>query len=135
MTDMTKTDMTNLVAHVDNAADTLDTVDSSPVTSSNATPSLTPVVETSPRNALEPFQHSKFITANPAATRDDLTRSQSGRSAAAHMSGEHIGRLLYSGDVDAHLSPYGVAATPNSLDSAATLHPRQPQTPARDRQG
>jgi hypothetical protein len=67
---------------------------------------VVPATEAATHIIRGPFQHSDFITADPIANRDELTRAQSRNSAAAHMSGDHVDRL-----------PYGAASTPNSLDT------------------
>lgn len=99
-----------------------------------ATTTAVPASETAAPIIRTPFQHSEYITADPITNHDELTRAQS-RGSAAHMSGDHFDRLLYGFDVENHLSPYGVAPTPNSLDTGTppTLRPRERQMPLRDR--
>lgn len=101
-----------------------------------ATTTAVPASETAAHIIRAPFQHSEYITADPITNHDELTRAQSRGSAAACMSGDHFDRLLYSFDVENHLSPYGVAPTPNSLDTGTPppLRPRERQMPFRDRQ-
>lgn len=101
-----------------------------------ATTTAVPTSETAAHVIRTPFQHSAYITADPITNHDELTRAQSHGTAAAGMSGDHFDRLLYGYGVENHLSPYGVAPTPNSLDTRAPQapRPRQPQKPFRDRQ-
>lgn len=101
-----------------------------------ATTTAVPATETAAHIIHTPFQHSEYITADPITNHDELTRAQSHGSAAARMSGDHFDRLLYGFDVENHLSPYGVAPTPNSLDTGTPPppQPRERQTPFRDRQ-
>ncbi len=101
-----------------------------------ATTTVVPASETATQIIRVPFQHSEYITADPITNHDELTRAQSRGSAAARMSGDHFDRLLYGFDVENHLSPYGVAPTPNSLDTGAPQppQPRERQKPFRDRQ-
>lgn len=101
-----------------------------------ATTTAEPATETAAQIIRTPFQHSEYITADPITNHDELTRAQSHGSAAARMSGDHFDRLLYGFDVENHLSPYGVAPTPNSLDTGTPPppQPRERQMPFRDRQ-
>lgn len=42
-----------------------------------------------------PFVHERDVTADPAATRDDISAAQADARAAARLSGEHEENLLY----------------------------------------
>ena len=77
----------------------------------------TPVVVFAAENTRTPFLHSEFITADPATNHDELTMALSHAPEAARLCSEHFVHLLYGFTVDAHVSPYGVVPTPNSLDS------------------
>ena len=69
-----------------------------------------------PRELLrEPVSLSE--SADTVALRDELTEAQTSAPRAAQLSGEHFTRLLYGPSADTHISPYGVAPVPNSLDS------------------
>lgn len=63
------------------------------------------------------FPYAETLSEDPIALRDDLSKVQTNATEAARLSGDHFSRLLYGPDADLHLSPYGVAPTPNSLDS------------------
>jgi hypothetical protein len=77
----------------------------------------TPVVVFAAENIRTPFLHSEFITADPVTNHDELTLAVSHAPEAARLCGEHFVRLLYGFTVDAHVSPYGIVPTRNSLDS------------------
>jgi hypothetical protein len=76
-----------------------------------------PVVVFAEENIRTPFLHSEFITADPVTNHDELTMAVSHAAEAARLCGEHFVRLLYGFTVDAHVSPYGIVPTRNSLDS------------------
>ena len=91
--------------------------DTSSTTIPPTSPGATPSDSAATPGPRAPFRHEVSAPPDQVALRDDLTGVQSSGTRAAQLSGEHFARLLYGPGTDNHLSPYGVAPVPNSLDS------------------